>query len=148
MTHCTVYSNTSDADTSAAGAIYVASGAATLENTIIASNPGGNCGGAGTITDGGGNLQFGDDTCGAGIPIGDPKLGALADNGGPTPTMALAIDSPAVDACTCTSVTTDQRGTPRPIDWSSVDNGDGPCDIGAYESLIRLHMPITFRAAY
>jgi len=57
---------------------------------------------------------------------GDPGLLPLADNGGPTRTMALPSDSPLIDAGNnsfCTS--TDQRGTPRP-------QGTG-CDLGAVE---------------
>lgn len=126
--------------------IYVNSGTATLKNTIVACNAGGDC--LGTVTDGGGNLQFGDTTCGAGIPTGDPKLGALADNGGSTPTMSLPLDSPAVDACACTSVADDQRGEPRPFDWMAVVNENGACDIGAYESGGRLHLPIILRATH
>lgn len=56
----------------------------------------------------------------------DPALMALADNGGPTFTMALPTASPAVDAADprC-DVPTDQRGVSRP---------QGPrCDIGAFE---------------
>ncbi len=56
----------------------------------------------------------------------DPKLGPLADNGGPTLTMALLPGSPAIDAGdTSLAPPTDQRGFPRPF---------GPtADIGAYE---------------
>ena len=144
MTHCTVYSNTSFSDdpgNHSPGAVYVGSGTATLKNTIIASNIGGNCGGDGTITDGGGNLQFGDTTCGATIPVADPTLGPLTDNGGPTPTMALLQGSPAVDACSCTTVATDQRRMSRPFDYPGMDNG-GLCDSGAYEaSLWRVFLP-------
>ena len=64
----------------------------------------------------------------------DPKLGPLADNGGPTPTMALLPGSPAIDAGSdaliAAGVTTDQRGAPR-INGTSVD-------IGAYEDLTRV----------
>lgn len=54
------------------------------------------------------------------------KLNALADNGGPTPTMALLIDSPAINAGQ-TDLSVDQRGFARP--QGSAD------DIGAYEIL-------------
>ena len=54
----------------------------------------------------------------------DPKLGALADNGGPTLTHALAADSPALSAgASDAAVTTDQRGALR----------ENPPDIGAFE---------------
>ena len=64
-----------------------------------------------------------------------PKLGPLADNGGPTPTHALRFDSPALDAGLSGGATTDQRGLPRPVDDPTIPNaggGDGS-DIGAYE---------------
>lgn len=66
----------------------------------------------------------------------DPKLGPLADNGGPTPTHALRFDSPAIDAGHHGGATTDQRGLPRPIDDPNTPNADGGdgCDIGAYEA--------------
>jgi len=56
----------------------------------------------------------------------DPKLGPLADNGGPTLTFALLTNSPAIDAgdpgfC----LDTDQRGVARGF--------GAACDIGAYE---------------
>jgi CSLREA domain-containing protein len=63
----------------------------------------------------------------------DAKLGALAENGGPTPTHALLAGSPAIDAGNpaapgsgggaCEGI--DQRGTSRP--------GGSRCDIGAFE---------------
>ena len=64
----------------------------------------------------------------------DPLLGALRDNGGPTPTMAPAPTSPAIDAGSAFGLATDQRGAPRPSDFGSIANvGDGS-DIGAYEA--------------
>jgi hypothetical protein len=56
----------------------------------------------------------------------DPKLAALADNGGPTATRAIGTDSPAYDAgedATCAKI--DQRGVTRPQ--------FARCDIGAFE---------------
>jgi hypothetical protein len=56
----------------------------------------------------------------------DPMLNPLADNGGPTPTRAPMLNSPAVDhANPATTVTVDQRGWPRP-------KGAG-FDVGAVE---------------
>jgi CSLREA domain-containing protein len=56
----------------------------------------------------------------------DPRLGPLADNGGPTPTRALGAGSPAIDAASSTDCpAADQRGVARP-------QGAG-CDIGSYE---------------
>ena len=96
---------------------------------------GNNC--AGTITDGGGNLSYPDATC-PGI-YGDPLLGPLQDNGGPTQTMALLSGSAAIDAandaiCATPPVNNrDQRGVTRP---------QGPhCDIGAYEVMPPARFP-------
>jgi CSLREA domain-containing protein len=57
-------------------------------------------------------------------------LGALQDNRGPTHTHALLAGSPAIEAGTCTgrdgdTVTSDQRGVPRPQGTR--------CDVGAFE---------------
>ncbi len=65
----------------------------------------------------------------------DPLLGPLQDNGGLSETMALASDSPAIDAGSSSGLSTDQRGDPRPVDFSGIPNGasgDG-ADIGAFE---------------
>lgn len=53
-----------------------------------------------------------------------PALDALADNGGPTRTMALQASSPARNAAVGSTITSDQRG--RPIQGAAAD-------IGAYE---------------
>ena len=61
----------------------------------------------------------------------DPNLGPLANNGGPTQTMALLSGSPALDAgddgvCAAAPVSNlDQRGITRPF--------GSHCDIGAFE---------------
>ncbi len=109
-------------------------GAVTLTNVIIANNTTANEFSAlachESFQDGGGNLQWPDvknngnpDTpCVEGIVFADPQLAALADNGGPTMTMALTPGSPAIDVAEqCPEH--DQRGMPRV----------GPCDAGAYE---------------
>ena len=66
----------------------------------------------------------------------NPLLGPLQNNGGPTPTVALATNSPAIDQGNSFGLTTDQRGAPRPFDYPSIANADGGdgSDIGAYES--------------
>lgn len=71
--------------------------------------------------DGNGNL------IGTDISPIDPMLRALANNGGPTQTMALIKGSPAINAGGTTSLTTDQRGTGF---FRVVDAG---LDMGAYE---------------
>ena len=56
----------------------------------------------------------------------NPQLGALADNGGETDTMALLEGSPAIDAGT-------NSGCP-PVDQRGVSRPQGPaCDVGAFE---------------
>jgi hypothetical protein len=60
-------------------------------------------------------------------------LGALAGQGGPIQTHALPAGSPAIDAGDSFGATTDQRGSPRPIDFADIENrGDGS-NIGAFE---------------
>lgn len=140
-----------------AGAIANAS-TYTLANTIIANNTiagsapvVANCGGTGEGDPTARFFSFGfnledADTCGLrgiGDQTGiDPMLQPLADNGGPTLTMALKEGSPAVDAGdneVCTN--NDQRGQLGRADGNL--DGDFRCDIGAYELFIPsadLHM--------
>ena len=67
------------------------------------------------------------------------------DNGGPTFTIALQANSPAIDkgkrdAVAALAASADQRGEPRPFNDPNVANangGDGS-DIGAYEADLRL----------
>ncbi len=100
-----------------------------IENTILANN--GDNGNSDCNNQGALILAFIHNlvrrgNCGTPTVSADPKLGALADNGGPTQTMSLLPGSPAIDAgddATCE--TADQRGITRP---------QGPhCDIGAFE---------------
>jgi hypothetical protein len=67
----------------------------------------------------------------------DPLLGPLQDNGGPTWTHALLVDSPAIDKGKNFTATTDQRGSgyARTVDNPSITNatgGDGT-DIVSFE---------------
>jgi predicted outer membrane repeat protein len=132
-----VNSTFSGNNASSGGAIYrqfIGMSTVALKNTIIAGNPsGGLCSGATTlITDDGHNLQYPDNSCVASIPVGDPNLGPLANNGGSTLTMALRSGSAAIDAgddaiCAAAPVSNvDQRGVLRPQ--------GAHCDIGAFES--------------
>ena len=126
--------------TSGGGGIFN-SGTATLKNSIIANSPsGGNCAGTVAITAVGVNFST-DNTC-AGftqVTAAQLNLGPLANNGGPTFTLALLPSSVAIDAVTdCTDlsampapVTTDQRGFARPKDGDG--NGSALCDAGAFE---------------
>lgn len=64
----------------------------------------------------------------------DPKLGPLADNGGPTLTERPAADSPVVDQGDSPSRPgTDQRDLGRRVDFSFVPNASDGTDIGAVE---------------
>jgi predicted outer membrane repeat protein len=106
----------------------------TIINSIVANSPsGGNC--CGAVTDGGHNLQFPGTSCGATVTSADPLLdpAGLADNGGPTETIALQPGSPAIETgddavCAESPVNgVDQRGFARP----GMDQTH--CSIGAFE---------------
>jgi predicted outer membrane repeat protein len=119
-----------------------------IRNTIVALNltdlMGSNPDVSGTFASQGHNL-IGDGTGTTGFTNGtngdivgtstnpiDPKLGPLANNGGPTKTMALLAGSLAIDHGDNSILpSTDQRGFPRKKDG----NGDGSAivDIGAFE---------------
>ncbi len=81
------------------------------------------------VTSGGSNLDE-DTSCalsGTGDRTGaDPRLLPLGDNGGTTPTQALAPGSPAINNGGTTCTGSDQRGVTRPQ--------RGACDIGAFEA--------------
>ena len=83
----------------------------------------------GQIIDGGYNMSSdGSATFSSGTSFNftDPKLLPLANNGGPTFTMALAVDSPAIDwVPSVNAPPIDQRGFARPYGASA--------DIGAFE---------------
>jgi CSLREA domain-containing protein len=112
----------------------------TLLNTLLGNNVaplGADCG-AIFQSEGYNLIESLDDSC---IVLGDtatnvsgddPKLGALANNGGATLTHALATNSPALDRGSC-PVGTDQRGLPRPFEIPTLPNPDNGCDIGSYE---------------
>ncbi len=107
-------------------------GSATFRNSILSRGQSTGCCG-GPIINGGNNIDDGV-SCGWGSANGsmsstNPLLGALADNGGPTQTMALLPGSPAIDGVTYNSPNgapaADQRGVSRPQGARD--------DIGAYE---------------
>ncbi len=105
----------------------VATGSVRLRNTLLAT--GGTNGSAwGTITDAGFNMSSDGSAnfnSGTSLNSADPRLGPLASYGGPTSSMALRPDSPAIDFGGSGAPATDQRGFSRPY-------GAG-VDIGAYE---------------
>jgi CSLREA domain-containing protein len=114
------------------GAIQVESGSAAITASILANSTdfsdGKDCNqtltGTVTLTN---TLVENNDNCGTNsIITGDPELGALSNNGGPTQTMAIANTSLAYNAASsCGSTISDQRGIARPQ--------AGLCDLGAYE---------------
>jgi hypothetical protein len=140
-------------------------GAARMRNTIVALNTEGTLGpdllGAfvsdghnliGTNTDSTGFTNgVNGDIVGTSVPI-DPRVGALADNGGPTQTRALLPGSPALDAgdncvtdvlhcgdAKLSPLATDQRGPgfSRAADGPDADNA-ATVDIGAFEAQVSL----------
>jgi len=100
-------------------------GQLSLTNTIVAQNgrPG-DCVGVATSSD---HSLDSDGSCGVGaLSRSDPRLGALAANGGPTETQALSPGSPAIDAG-------DDSRCPRD-DQRHYTRAAGRCDIGAYQA--------------
>ncbi len=137
----------------AGGGIDASSGTTTLYNTLVALNTAGT-GTSATLSDVGGTLAAAssnnliasgtggltNDVSGNLVGVPKPDLGPLADNGGPTETVALLAGSPAIDAGASsfsitngfiTAPTTDQRGALR---GSAGLNAGTAVDIGAYEA--------------
>jgi hypothetical protein len=113
---------------------------ATINNTILGQTDNSitdfvanvtSASGSATNTSGTNNLIRNTTTFGGTSNPADPLLAALASNGGPTQTMALQANSPAIDAgnnaAIPAGVTTDQRGLGHP----RIVNGT--VDIGAFE---------------
>lgn len=142
LTHCTLSGNTAS---TFGGGIYASSSTLELANNIVAGNTS-SFGGpdilrsGGTITPIG--LNFIGDTEGSTLTAnsiilttaanGSINLAPLANNGGPTQTMALRPGSPAIDSATnITGLTTDQRGYSRKLDGNG--NGIASPDLGAFE---------------
>ncbi len=120
----------------------------TITNSIVANQTSGpDCSNnLGTITSNGNNLESatscGFTAAGDQQNVTNPKLGVLANNGGPTMTHALQVGSPAINGgnntvCTNAPVSgVDQRGVPRTI-------GAGACDIGAFEYYVPATRTVT-----
>lgn len=105
------------------------SGTLYIANSLLSDNMYGDCRNVTKVIPTGLNW-VGDGSCG--FPVaGDPLLEALADNGGPTETMALQAGSGAIDSaddriCRASPAKgSDQRGIKRPQGTH--------CDIGAFE---------------
>jgi len=139
LTHVTVANNATDAFIAG---IFGGDGKVSLVNSVVAGNTAKNAVGPNplscgqisggpakeTLSDGRGDVQFpgtgNDFPCSSAPKIGDPKLAAPADRGGPTFTMVPGAGSAALGAghdC----LPFDQRGKARPKDG---------CTAGAYQA--------------
>ncbi len=132
FTNSTFFANTAPTAFGAGVDNYAISGTAVLamRNSIIAgSSAGADCEDStgGPVTNV--NNLIGDNTCSPAFS-GDPKLGALQNNGGPTQTHALLPDSLAIDRGdnpSAAALANDQRGP----GFERITNGT--VDIGAFE---------------
>ena len=124
LTNCTVAWNRGNGGSGGVGGV---GGAGTPTNWITPGASGTNgAAWGGTACSPLVNTLIVSNTPAGGDSFPDPKLGPLADNGGPTLTMALLPGSPAIDAGdTSLAPATDQRGVPRPFSLAA--------DIGAFE---------------
>ncbi|MCK6476036.1 MAG: hypothetical protein L6Q35_04310, partial [Phycisphaerales bacterium] len=151
--NCTITGN-STTDSEFVGPAVFVNSTTTLVSSIVAGNTSGNGTPAdiqGTLPGSSSNNLIGSAAYAGGLTTGvngnlvgvDPKLGTLADNGGPTQTMALAADSPAINTgLNPSNLTTDQRGT----GFARVRGT--AIDIGAYEfSASPTILALTARAA-
>ncbi len=157
----TTITNNSTGGSTGAGGMLVVSGTASVGNTLIAANAnnGTTADISGAFTSAGSNLignqgmatgltnAVSGDLVGTGAAVLNPKLGALASNGGPTQTHLLLTGSPAIntgssallpadifdldaDSDVAEALPLDQRGTGFPrVRGATVD-------IGAVEALI------------
>jgi hypothetical protein len=151
LSNVTIVDNVADSDvdgSGVAGGIFRSGGTVQLQNSILSGNLGHDlhapdeC--AGSLVSGDYNLigptsfmpcvLSGATTHNLVAPLDSSTLGALADNGGSTPTRAPLPGSPSIDGgnpAGCTddlgnAIKTDQRGYGRPA--------GAACDIGAFEA--------------
>ena len=157
LKNVTVTLNRSDADGNASGiggGIY--GGQTKLENTIVAGNLRGTAPDelSTTLIHPSTHNLIGDAATAGGLSDGvdgnrvgvDPRLGPLANHGGPTRTHSLLLGSPAIDAGDgslavgpdSNPLLHDQRGPgyPRLVDGNG--RGEVAVDIGAFESPLQL----------
>jgi hypothetical protein len=92
----------------------------TLANSVVAANEASSAANIGTFT-----------AVGSNFISGDPDLGVLSDNGGPTLTVPPVLGSPLIDggAVLAAPLADDQRGVARPF--------NGAADLGAYEATLQ-----------
>ena len=146
LVNCTIYTNT--ASNNGGGMQLETTFMVNVKNTIVAGN-----GADGVGPDIWGKIQSYDynlvqDISGVtiqgmtthNITGTNPMLGPMANNGGRTWTRALLVGSPAINAGSCTDIngdpiTVDQRGVTR----------ISPCDIGAYEYVVQVYLPLVMR---
>jgi fibronectin-binding autotransporter adhesin len=136
------------------GGIDASSGTTTLYNTLVALNTAGT-GTSATPSDVSGNLASAsannliaalgtngltNNVNGNLIGVDKPNIGKLADNGGPTETIALLSGSPAIDAGAATFTISGGFITAPAIDQRGADRGAAglnagtAVDIGSYEA--------------
>jgi|GEM_PF-958927 len=168
LTSVTITGNHADNDDNASGdggGINVLSGTVTLKNTIVAGNYKGSA--TTTANDIFGSVDpassynlIGDAVTSGGLInganfniVGNSGAGTittstilnttLANNGGPTQTHALVANSPALEKGNAFSLTTDQRGFARPVNYDSVAPiaPYDDTDIGAYELQVQPGAP-------
>ena len=123
LTHVTITGNTAGLSE---GGVFAAAG--TIANSIIAGNS------APATPDLGGVATL----AGVNVTSGDPLLGPLQNNGGPTLTHAPLAGSPALDAgdndvAVTAGLTADQRGAARFLDAADADTNQA-VDVGAVEA--------------
>lgn len=127
--------------------IWNTTGTANLRNTILSTGSSrANC--SGTVTNGGNNIDSGT-SCGwqsnsSSLSNTNPLLSALANNGGPTQTMALQAASPAIDAGSASICALAWPDGPGGVDQRGVSH-KGVCDIGAFELASKLFLPLVLK---
>jgi len=160
--NCTIAYNTEPSNGDGfGGGVNMTNGTATLYNTIIALNTDGTGPGApadniysdgeGTVSDAsahnllgtGGNSGVTNGSNGNLVGVANPGLGMLANNGGPTDTIALLAGSPAIMAGSV-SLAVDPQGSPLATDQRGAGFPrvvNGTVDIGAFETQATIPNP-------
>jgi hypothetical protein len=129
LTNVTISGNSA----SSGGGIFNFDGTATLTNSIIANNSGGDCANSSTLNFSGVNIVKDGSCTGPGVLAVDPKLGTLGSNGGFVQTIPLLAGSLAINALpfNLPCPPTDARGRARP--HPAILAGFAYCDLGAFE---------------